>query len=368
MQLWEEPGGQNALPVRAALPERQPTRWLLVGTLALPVLLVLALILLARPGRADRLTATMLSASNLSSQTLATPTWTPPSHPAPTRATYVVTILDTLYDLPAATVVEPVANLWASPEEAGEPDSLQTQLLMGERVIIKGETETGHWISAVDQPSSKDSHGYPGWIHKSTLVPGLAIADRYAVVMVPQAAVRAEPDAAAEVLTWLYLDTRLPGLEWDESWLRIRLPEGKAGWIDGSAVRTTQDLDLPAARAEVLDTATALLGTPYRWGGTTSGACDCSGFVFRVFHAHGITIARDSQDQAQGGGAAASRETLQPGDLIFTSQGDASLISHVAIFLGDDQMVDCGLNGVQLRSLNNLLQDRTWRGARTYLR
>jgi cell wall-associated NlpC family hydrolase len=209
--------------------------------------------------------------------------------------------------------------------------------------------------------------GYPGWLQARALTPGIAVADSYAVVMVPQTAVRAEPDSSAMVLVWLYLDTRLPDLGWTGSWLRVRLPDGRLGWIAGTDLRTTENLDVPAARAEILATATALLGTPYRWGGTTSGACDCSGFVYRVFHAHGITIARDSEDQARIGGVAATRESLRPGDLIFTSQGDTLPISHVAIYMGDDQMVDCGLGGVRTRSLNDLLQDRTWKEARSYL-
>jgi serine/threonine-protein kinase len=362
------PKRQNVFPVGTTMPAGRWKRQPFVQALVSLALAFIVIIMLVRPGSGDRLTPTVVSTLDSSGQTVVPPTWTPSPRPAPTRTPYRVIILDKLFDYPVATVLDPVADLWATPESEGEPDDLQTQLVMGERLIIKGETRDGYWVAAVDQPSSKDIHGYPGWVRASALVPGVADADLYAVVMVPQAAVRAEPDSAAAVLTWLYLDSRLPGLGWNEGWLQLRLPDGQTGWVAGSDVRTTEDLDLPAARAEVLNTAIALLGTPYRWGGATSGACDCSGFVFRVFHAHGIAVARDSQDQAHGGSAAASRESLRPGDLIFTSQEEGSPISHVGIFMGDDQMVDCGLNGVRLRSLNELLLDRSWKGARTYLR
>jgi len=187
------------------------------------------------------------------------------------------------------------------------------------------------------------------------------------VVMAPRAGVRVEPTPNGAVLTWLYLDSRLPELARDGEWHQVRLPDGRAGWVVGSDVRTTAGSDPPAHPDEILATAVSLLATPYRWGGTTPAACDCSGFTYRVFHAHGITLPRDSADQAQMGGSPVTRRDLQPGDLVFTAQDDDLPISHVAIVIGRDQIVDCGLGGVKIRTLSEVLLDRVWKGARTYL-
>jgi cell wall-associated NlpC family hydrolase len=298
----------------------------------------------------------------------AIPTWTPSFEiPTPGTAAPAFTLLDTLYGYPAASVAIPVADVWGDPATEGQGDSLQTQLLMGERVIITGETATGYWIVAVEQPSSKDDLGYPGWVRRAALVPGVASAHSYAVVMAPRAAVRVGPSPDGAVLSWLYLDSRLPGLAREGEWYQVRLPDGHVGWVTGSDVRITAGSDPPPRPDDILATAYTLVGTPYRWGGTTSAACDCSGFTYRVFDAHGITLPRDSVDQAQMGGAPVTRADLQPGDLVFTALDDDLPISHVAIVVDRDQIVDCGLGGVQIRTLSEVLLDRVWKGARTYL-
>jgi cell wall-associated NlpC family hydrolase len=369
LQVPESVGAAAPAPV-VAIPSpragRRPALALLLGALTVTA----AAIVLARglgDGALPTPTPNQLAAEL--TQPTEIPTWTPSPEPAtPTAAAPAFTLLDTLHDLPAATVAIPVADVWQDPATEGQGDSLQTQLVMGERVIITGETATGYWIVAVEQPSSKDELGYPGWVRRAALVPGVPLAQSYAVVMVPQTAVRAEPTPSGAVLTWLYLDSRLPELAREGEWLQVRLPDGQVGWIVGSGVRTTAGLDTPARPDEILATAATLVGTPYRWGGTTPAACDCSGFTYRVYHAHGITIPRDSADQAQMGGAPLTRADLQPGDLVFTALDEDLPISHVAIVVGRDQIVDCGLGGLKIRTLSEVLLDRVWKGGRNYLR
>ncbi len=297
------------------------------------------------------------------------PTWTPSSSATTTdTAAPAFWVLDTLHGYPAAAAAVPVADVWGDPATEGQGDSLQTQLLMGEPVIITGETAMGYWIVAVEQPSSKNHLGYPGWVRRAALAPGVPQAPSYAVVIVPQTAVRVEPTPNGAVLSWLYLDSRLPELGREGDWLQVRLPDGRVGWVAGSDARITAGADPPPRAEELLATATALVGTPYRWGGTTPAACDCSGFAYRVYHAHGITLPRDSTDQAHMGGAPVTRRDLQPGDLVFTAQDDDLPISHVAIVIDQDQIVDCGLGGVRIRTLSEVLLDRVWKGGRTYLR
>jgi cell wall-associated NlpC family hydrolase len=87
-------------------------------------------------------------------------------------------------------------------------------------------------------------------------------------------------------------------------------------------------------------------GTPYRFGGSSSHAFDCSGFVQKVFKANGIELPRDSRAQAKYGYKVSLSE-LKPGDLLFfkTYKRD---VSHVGIYIGDGKMVHAATRGGQV--------------------
>lgn len=215
--------------------------------------------------------------------------------------------------------------------------ALDTQILLGERV--RARELSGAWarIVALDQPSGKDPEGYPGWTPLDALTAQAPDANERAVVMVPRAALRTAPDPSSPLALVAPLDSRLGWRELAGDWVRLALPGGGTTWTEASAVRRLPyGSEQPTAEA-VLATARRLLGTPYLWGGMSAlRGVDCSGFTYRVFHAHGLTLPRDTGDIIQHGTPVA-RDALQPGDLVLSSRSDSpTSADHVSLVVDSD--------------------------------
>lgn len=95
----------------------------------------------------------------------------------------------------------------------------------------------------------------------------------------------------------------------------------------------------------VLKRAFSLLGTPYRWGGTSPDTgFDCSGLVGYVFRTIGIDLPRVSREMAGAGTPVNDRAALAEGDLVFFGR-NGSRIDHVGIYIGDGKFLHAPRTG-----------------------
>ncbi|RDI45476.1 C40 family peptidase [Falsibacillus pallidus] len=234
-----------------------------------------------------------------------------------------------------------------------EGNRVQTQLLFGEEVLVLDEKDGWAQVIAVDQPSSKDERGYPGWVPLAQLekVVDWDVQDcSWAVVFSKKADLLNEE---GEVELTLSFQTRLPVLEEENGKVKVKTPIG-AGYLD------TKDVAIyPSIKAIPIEDGEAIvkygeqfLDLPYLWGGMSSYGYDCSGFSYNMCKANGVIIPRDAHDQAASG-EKVELEDIQRGDLLFFAyeEGKGSL-HHVGIYYGDGKLLHSPKTGRTIEILD----------------
>lgn len=112
------------------------------------------------------------------------------------------------------------------------------------------------------------------------------------------------------------------------------------------------------------------IGTPYAWGGDDPEGFDCSGLVTFVFRdIAGLELPRRARDQ-RAKGKAVGRTQLEPGDLVFfATTRRRNVVSHVGIYIGDNQFVHAPSRGSKVRidNLDDTYWSKRFSGARAYL-
>lgn len=91
------------------------------------------------------------------------------------------------------------------------------------------------------------------------------------------------------------------------------------------------------AASNVIDYAKQFIGTRYVYGGRSPSGFDCSGFTGYVYDKFGVSLPRTSSSQYSAT-TRVSRDNLQPGDLVFFSNGGRG-VGHVGIYVGNNSFI-----------------------------
>ena len=117
--------------------------------------------------------------------------------------------------------------------------------------------------------------------------------------------------------------------------------------------------------ADAVETALAVRGTPYRWGGSDTNGFDCSGLIMYAYGAAGLTLPRRSLDQAEAGRSVGTDlARLAPGDILVFGREPGGPVTHVGLYVGDGRFIHSATGGTQVSRLAADDPAGRWRFAR----
>lgn len=224
---------------------------------------------------------------------------------------------------------------------------LETQALLGARVIV--DEIDGRWarIVVTDQPSPRDARGYPGWVPLAHLVtdPGFeqaAASSPTATVTASRSRLSEDAEGTSPGIE-VSFETVLPVLGRTGTAVEVAVPGSGSQFLpEADVVVREVGESVPTPTVEdVIATAERFLGLRYLWSGMSAWGYDCSGYTHMMYRHHGITLPRDAGPQMTDSGLRrVQREDLRRGDLVFFSEGPGSSeIRHVAFYLGEDRIM-----------------------------
>ncbi|MBW3624357.1 MAG: C40 family peptidase [Armatimonadetes bacterium] len=134
----------------------------------------------------------------------------------------------------------------------------------------------------------------------------------------------------------------------------------------GGSLEGVVDADLPDPLKQ--GTRVALAGSrKYVWGGESPNGFDCSGMVQFIYRYAGVQLPRTAAEQYKAG-APVDQSELEPGDLVFFSNGKR--IFHVGIYIGNGRMFHAAnpRRGLTTDLLSSSFYSNHYAGARRPLR
>lgn len=176
--------------------------------------------------------------------------------------------------------------------------------------------------------------------------------------------VRNKPSTSGSVVTKLSKGQQLTVASISNGWAKVTA-NGKHGYVSSTfiapqavataktvvATKTAVASATSDYRTKAIAVAKSNLGVKYKWAGYTPSGFDCSGLVNYSFSQAGVTLPRTAAEMFTKGTSVTS---YMPGDLLFYATSGGRKVTHVAIYIGNGQMIHSATSkGVSIANLNN---------------
>ena len=124
----------------------------------------------------------------------------------------------------------------------------------------------------------------------------------------------------------------------------VSLPDGRVGFVTNQNWRNFKQMKdtVSLIGDNLIIAGKRFLGFPYLWGGTSSKAMDCSGFVKTVYFLNGMVLERDASQQINHGkeiDISSGYTNLQKGDLLYFGSKQPYKVTHTGMYIGDSEFI-----------------------------
>jgi cell wall-associated NlpC family hydrolase len=252
-------------------------------------------------------------------------------------------------------VSAPLANVH---EEPLPKSRLETQVLMGDEVLILGNQDNRYRITIPGQGNLE------GWIQQEAVtIPRdkgkhYLNSERQWIVISAMKTEALMLDNTGNQKIPLFAGTRLPVLEQTQNGLKVQFPDRSVAIIDAADTMQMKSSD-PIVNStkpeEIANTAQRFQGVQYLAGGMTAQGIDINGLISIVYRIHGFPATRDRRELTEKVGRV-SKKDLEPGDILVFYGGKEGLYLGNGRFMQVARKGKVQIDGIQNRRYANAFQ------------
>ena len=266
-----------------------------------------------------------------------------------------------------------VANLRKQPDHASE---LVSQAIMGTPVIVLKSQDSWLLVQTPDK--------YISWTEESS-IKLMNRAERNVwshsdrVIYLKSSGFIYSSAVGSGIIGDIVAGSLIRNTGKENGYTKVLIPDGREGFVRDKEIADFNlwKSGLNHSGDQVSSVACTFMGFPYLWGGSSTKAVDCSGFVQSVYFMNGIILSRDASLQAGHGSEldiSNGFDKLIKGDLLFFGwkNDKGAHVTHVAIYLGNAEYIHSS-GRVMINSLDsasnifNSYRKNSWLSARRML-